>query len=113
MEPARGDSCLSGQRRGLPYPERIIAHLRIGIPSKSLQFQHPGDEHGNYRGRYRPPRLANPNQDDWLVTADWPGLMELALGESCPSGQRRVGAAHEVDKVTSPESEINPYLYNS
>ena len=65
MEPARGDSCPSGQRRGPAAPGedkgRISSHRRVRNPSIYLQLQHPGDVNADPPGRYRPARCGNPN----------------------------------------------------
>ena len=67
MEPARGESCPSRQRRGPAAPEEIGYHPRIRNPSISLQIQQPGDENGDPPGRYRPARFGIPNSTGWLL----------------------------------------------
>ena len=100
MEPARGESCPSGQRRGPAAPGEY-------------NFQSPGQkpfhisETPTTRGRKRrspgsiPPRRVQKPQPHWVI-ADWLGLMKLTRGESCPSGQRRSPAAPGEDKFPSP-----------
>ena len=68
MEPARGESCPSGQRRGPAAPgEDKSSHRRIRNPSISLQLQQPGDENADPPGRYRPAGCGNPNPTGWLL----------------------------------------------
>ena len=67
MEPARGESDPSGQRRDPAAPEKIGSHPRIGNISVSLQLQQPGDENGDPPGRYRLPGCGNPNPIGWLL----------------------------------------------
>ena len=104
MEPARGESCPSGQRRGHATPGgRIGFHPRIKNSSISLQLQQPG-------GRKRrspasmPPRMVWKPQPNWVI-ADWLRLMEPARGESCFSGQHRGPAVPGEDRVLSPHQK--------
>ena len=55
MEPARGQSCPSGQRRH-PAALRIRFYSRMRTPSITLQLQLPANENIDRPGRYRPAR---------------------------------------------------------
>ena len=85
MEPARGESCFAGQRRGpaVPGEDRVASPVRI--PSISLQPNNSGT-----KTEIPPVNTVSQGvkpQPNWLVD-DWMRLMEPARGESCPSGQR-------------------------
>ena len=67
MEPARGESCPSGQRRGPAAPEEIRSHPRIRNPSMHLPLQQTGDGNRDPPGRYRPAWCGNPNPTSWLL----------------------------------------------
>ena len=67
MEPARSESCPSGQRRGPAEPGEHNFQSRIRYPSISLQLQHPGDENADPLGRYRPAGCGNPSPTGWLL----------------------------------------------
>ena len=68
MEPARGESFPSGQRRGSAAPKEIGSQPRIKNPSVSLQLQQPGDENDvPPAGRYRPAWCGNPKPTGWLL----------------------------------------------
>ena len=66
MEPARGESCPSGQRRGptAPGEERVIPGSET-LPD--LQLQQTVDENGDHPGRYRPARRGNVNPTGGLL----------------------------------------------
>ena len=64
MEPARGRSFPSGQRRGRAAPGRGKAHRRMINISILVQLQQPGDENGDPPGRYRHTRCGNPDPTD-------------------------------------------------
>ena len=103
MAPARGESCLSGQRRGPAAPE-------------DDSVSSPDEKHFNIcttpttRGLKRRssgsilPRRVWKRQPHWVI-ADWLGLSTPARGESCPSGQRRGPAAPGDDNFPSPGHE--------
>ena len=99
MEPARGESCPSGPRRG------PAAHGEDRVPSPDHRSFHISTT-SRTRGRKRrpvgsiPPSTVWKHQPRWL-NADWLGLMEPACGGSCLSGQRRVPAATGEDEVLS------------
>ena len=105
-EPARGESCPSGLRRGPATPGEDKVHPRIRNPSVSLKLRQPG--HGRKRRSHgaRPPRTVWKPQPHQLI-ADWLELMEPARGESCPSGQRRGSAAPGEDKVPSLDRKFS------
>ena len=67
VEPTRGESCPSDNVEVPPHPGRTGSRPRIINPSISLQFQQPGDENGDFPGRYRPARCGNPNPTHRLL----------------------------------------------
>ena len=101
MEPARGESCPSGQRRGPTAPEEIGSHPRIRNPSISLQLTPKTRRRKRRSPGSIPPRRVWELQLHWLV-ADLLGLMESARGESFPPGQRRGLASPGEDRVLYP-----------
>ena len=96
-EPARGESCPSGQRRGPAAPGEDKFPF---LGQKSFHIS-------TTRGRKRrspgsiPPRRVWKPQPNRLVD-DGVRLMEPARGESCPSRQRRGPAAPGEHRVSSP-----------
>ena len=100
MEPGRGESCLSGQRRGLAAPGRIRLHPRIRNPSISLQLCQPGDE-------TEIPRVATDlhgvDTPTSLADSSLAGTHGASALRELPLGQRRGLAAPEENKVTSPD----------
>ena len=99
MEPARGESCPSGQRRDRAAPVKD----RVSSPDqKPFNISTTPTTRGRKRRfpRSIPPRRAWKPQPHWLV-ADWLGLMEPARCESFPSGQCRGPAAPGEDRVSS------------
>ena len=102
MEPARGESTPSGQRRGPAAPE----DNRLPSPGqKSFHISTTPTSRARKRGpRSIPPRTVWKPQPNWLV-ADWLGLMEPAGGEGCPSIQGRGCAADGNVKVPSPDQK--------
>ena len=100
MEPARGGSCPSGQRRGsaapgednFPSPDQKPFHISTTPTTRRRKRRFPGSI---------PPRRVCKPQSHWVM-ADWLRLMEPACGGSCPSGQRRGLAAPRKDKFPSP-----------
>ena len=100
MEPARGERCPSGQRRGPAAPEED------NLPSPGQSSFHTSTT-PTIRGRNRrspgsiPPLRVWKPQPNWLV-ADWLRLMEPARGESCPSCLRRRLTAPGEDNFPSP-----------
>ena len=67
MEPARGESSPSGQRRSPAAPgEDNFPSLDQNL-SLSLQLQQTGDENADPRGQYRPSRCGNLNTTGWLL----------------------------------------------
>ena len=103
VEPARGESCPSRQRRGPAAPEED----NVSSPDqKSFHHSTPSTARSRKRrshGSLSPRTVCKP-QHHWLI-ADWLGLMEPACGASCPSGQRRGPAAPGEDKVSSPDQK--------
>ena len=103
IQPARGESCFSGQRRGSPQPGRIGSHPWIRNPSVSLQLQQPGGE------TEIPPVVTAPHNvktptPPWLIADYWLGLIVEPLhGERGPPGQRRGSAAPGEDKFPSSD----------
>ena len=102
MEPARGESCTSGQRR------RPAARGEVKFPSadeKSLYtsttFNNPEIKKEISRVDTAPRGVENPLHQP---IADWLGLMELAGGESCPTGQRR-GPPHSGSTSTNTNKD--------
>ena len=98
MEPARGERCLSGQRRGPAAPEEIESHPWIRNPSISLQLPQPGDENGDPPGRYRPARCGNPKPTGWLLIG-W---------SSCSQCAARISPRDNVE-VPLPPGRIGSY----
>ena len=100
MEPACGESCLSGQRRGpaAPREDNILSpdenslHVSTTPTTRGRKQRSP---------RSRPPRKRWKPQPHWVI-ADWLGLTVPARGESCPSDQRRGPAAPGEDNFPSP-----------
>ena len=103
IEPAPGESCLSGQRRG-PAAPREDRVLSPGQNSFHIQLTPTtwGRKRGS-PGSILPCTVSKP-QPHWLV-ADWLGPMVPAGGEGYPSGQDRGCAAHEEVKVSSPDQK--------
>ena len=101
MEPARGKSCDSGQRRGpadpgkdkFPSPDQKSFNMRTIATNRGREWRSPGSI---------PLRRGWKPQPHWVVV-DWLKLMQAARGESCPSGQRRHPAALKEDQVLSPD----------
>ena len=100
MEPARGQSCPSGQRRGpaapgkdtFLSPDQKPFHISSTPTTRRRKRRSPGSI---------PPRRVWKPQPKRLV-ANWPRLMESARGKNCPLGQSRVPAAPGEDKFPSP-----------
>ena len=110
MEPARGESCTSCQCRGLGA---LGAGKLLSPDHKSF---HKSASPAN-RGRKRRSRgslllrtVWKPQPHLWLLIG-WGSCIQC--GESYRSGQRRDPAAPGDDKVSSPEFEILPYLFDS
>ena len=103
IEPTRGESCPSGQRRGpaapgkdtVPSSDKKNFHISVTLTTRGRKRRAPGS---------KPPRTMRKPQPYWLV-ADWLGFMEPARDESCPSGQRRGSAAPGEDKCLSPDQK--------
>ena len=89
MEPARGEGCPSGQRRGPAAPGKIVSYLRIGNPSISLQLTPTtwGRKRGS-PGSMLPRAVWKPDPH-WLV-ADWLGLMEPWAARGAPPAKVEV-----------------------
>ena len=83
-EPARGESCPSGQRRGpaalgedkFPSPDQKSFHISTTPTTRGRKGISPGS--------IPPGRVWKP-QPNWVI-GDCLGLMEPARSESCPSG---------------------------
>ena len=101
MEPPRGESCPSGQRRGpaapgednFPSPGQKPFHTSTTLTTRRRKGRSPG---------------SIPPCSMWIpqphrVIADWLGLMKPARGESFPLGQRRGPATPGGDRVLSPD----------
>ena len=105
MEPARGESCPSGQRRGpaapgedkFPSPGQKLFYIST-TNSNNLA----GVENGDPPGRYCPARCGNPSHTGWLLIGWGSWSQRVAAG---PSGQGRGYAAHGEDKVPSPDQK--------
>ena len=103
MEPARGESCPSGQRRGraapggetFPSPGQKYFHTCTTPTTRGQKRRSPGST---------PPRRVWKPQPRWVIV-DWLELMEPAHGEGCSSGQRRGPAAPGGDKFPSPDQK--------
>ena len=88
MEPARRESCPSGQRRApsapgddnFPSPDDKSFHICTTPTNRRRKCRSPGSI---------PPRMAWEPQPHWLV-ADWLGLMEPAGGEVAPPAKVEV-----------------------
>ena len=100
MEPARGESCLMGQRRGpaepgedkFPSTVQKLFHTSTTPSTRRRQRRSPGSI---------PLRKVWKPRPNWLV-ANWLRLMEPACGESCPSGRRRGPGGPGEDSFPSP-----------
>ena len=100
MDPARGKSCPSCQRRGpaapgeddFPSPVQKPVHKFTTPTTRGRKRRSPGSI---------PPRRMWKRQLHRVI-ADWLGLIEPARSESCPSGQRRGPAAPGEDNFPSP-----------
>ena len=100
MEPARGERCPSGQRRGpaapgedkFPFPGQKSVHISTTSTTRGRKRRSPGPI---------PPRRVWKPRPNWVI-ADWLGLMGPERGESCPSGQSRGPAAPGEDKFKFP-----------
>ena len=103
MEPARGESSPSGQRRSPAAP----GEDKFPSPGqKSFRISTTPKRRGRKRRSPRsilPRRVWKP-QPHWVI-ADWLGLMEQSRSESCPSGQRRGPAAPGEYWVLSPDQK--------
>ena len=110
INPARGESCPSGQRQGSAAPgEDMVSptdHKSFHISTTPTTWGRKRRSPGAI-----PPRTVWKPQPHRLVT-DWLGLIEPARGESCPSGQRR-GRRTREGLGLIPGLEILTYLYNS
>ena len=103
MEPARGESCPSGQRRGpaapgedkFPSPGQKSFHISTTPTTRGRKRRSPGSI---------PPRRVWKPQPNWVI-ADWLWLTKPARGESCPSGQRRGLAAPGEDNFPPPDQK--------
>ena len=107
MEPARGESCSSGQRRGpAALGKDKLCHPRIRNPAMYLQLQQTGDENGDSLGRYRSARCGSPNRIGWLPigASTW---REFPLRTTSRSRRTRGG------QFIIPGSEMLPCIYNS
>ena len=104
MEPARGEGCPSGQRRGpaAPGEDRVLSpdHKSFNISTTLTTWGRKRGSPGSIL-----PRTVWKPQRHWLI-ADWMGLMEPVGGDGCPSGQGRGCAAHGEVKVPSPDQKF-------
>ena len=102
MDPARCESCPSGQRRGptAPGEERVLSPDHQSFYISKTKSNDLGTTTGIPRVDTAPHGVITPPH--WVV-ADWLGLMEPAGGGGCPSGQGRGYAAHGEVKVPSPD----------
>ena len=100
MEPARGESCPSGQRRGPAAPRegRVLSPDQKSLHISTANSHNPRTKWGS-PGSLLPRTVWKP-QPHWL-SADWLGLMKPTGGEGCPCGQGRVCAAHREVMVPS------------
>ena len=88
MEPARGESCPSGQRRGSAAPgEDMVSssdqtpfHISTTATTRERERRSPGSV---------PSHTVWKRQPHWLV-AHWRGLMESARGRSANATARKV-----------------------
>ena len=111
MEPARGESCLSGQRRDpaapgkdrVSFPDYKPFHIFTTPTTRGRKRRFPGSIL---------PRWVWKPQPYWLV-ADWLGLVEPARDECFPSGQRRGPGAHEEVRQNGHETADPPGRYRS
>ena len=105
LEPARGESCPSGQHRSpaapgednFPSPDKEFFHISTTPTTRGRKRRSPGS--------IPPPRVWE-SQPHWLV-ADRMRLKEPVRSESCPSGQRRGPAAPGEDSVLSPDGKFS------
>ena len=99
MEPAHGESCPAGQRRGpaapgkskFPSPDQKSFNTSTTPTTRGRKRRSPGSIPPGTMWKPQPHRRV----------ADWLRLMKPARGESCPSGQRRGPAALGEDRVSS------------
>ena len=110
MEPVRGKSCLSGQRRGLAAPgdDRVLSPNQKSFHTSTTNANNVGSKMGIpgsilLRTVWKPP-------PHWLV-ADGLGIMEPAGVECCLSCQGRGCAAHGEVKVQSADQ--NSFLIST
>ena len=98
MEPARGESFPSGQRRGpaVPGVDRVSCPDQKSFHISTTKPNTWGTKTGSPGST--PPRTVWKPQPHRLV-ADWLGLVESVGGERCPSDQGRGRAAHGEAKV--------------
>ena len=101
MEPARGQSCTSGQRQrpAAPGEDKVLSPDEKSLnpcsapTSWGRKQRSPGST---------PPRALWKPQPHWVITY-WLGLMVPARGGSCPSGKRQ-GPACGVWGLSSPDN---------
>ena len=103
MEPARVESCPSGQRRGpaAPGEDRVLSPDQKSFHISTTQ--QPGGENGRSPGSIPPRTVWKPQPH--LLVADWLGLMEPTGSEGCPPGQGRGRAAHGEVKIPSSDQK--------
>ena len=109
MEPARGESSPSGQRRSPAAPgEDKFPSLDQNL-SLSLQLQQTGDENADPRGQYRPSRCGNLNTTGWLLIG-W-GSWSQHAARASPRDNIEV-PPHPGRTQFIPGLETLPCLYN-
>ena len=107
MEPARGESFPSGQRRGpaAPGEDKLPSlcqkpfHISTTPTTRGRKIRSPGPI---------PPHTVWKPQLHWVI-ADWLGLMEPTRGESCPSGNAEVPP--HPGRISSHPRVSNPSIY--
>ena len=103
MEPARGESCPSGQRRG---PATLGMDGVSSSDYESFHISTNPTTQGRKRrslGSMSPPKVWKPKPNQ--LVADWLRLMEPARGESWLSGQSGGPAAPGKDRILSPDQK--------
>ena len=103
MEPARGESCPSGQRRhpAAPKKDQVLSPDENSFHTPTTPTNR---ERKQWSPRSIPPRAVRKPQPHRRIV-DRLGLMEPARGESCDSGQRRGPAEPGEDKFLSPDQK--------
>ena len=106
MEPALGESCLSGQRRGpaAPGEDRVLSLDHKSLHISATNSNNQGSKPGIPRVDTAPHGVETPT----TLVAHWLGLMEPARGDGCLSCRGRGCAAQ--GRVRSHPRVRNPSM---